>query len=392
MRVAFPFFSRVRWTGGYNYLLNLFRVITTYEEGRVVPVVFVGDDVDETELQPFVAGGIEVVRSELFREDRRAGRLLLALLTGRDPGVEELFRVRRIDMVFEVATYYGARFKLPALAWMPDFQHRHLPEMFGRLAWLKRELGFRAQVHGGRVVMLSSEEARQDCERFYPKSRGRTCVVPFAVRIDHQLLAQEPESVRLRYGLPAGFFLLPNQFWKHKNHRLVIEALALIPGRNIVVAATGNPSDPRHQGLDGQLRQLVDRNGLGHAFRFLGMVPYADVIGLMRSARAIINPSLFEGWSSTVEEARALGVPLLLSELPVHREQMGANASYFPADSPNLCARALQTFADRPIPEVRQREQEAAARLVGRERAFAECFRQLVMRTVATRAGGGTAP
>jgi glycosyltransferase involved in cell wall biosynthesis len=61
----------------------------------------------------------------------------------------------------------------------------------------------------------------------------------------------------------------------------------------------------------------------------LGMVPRQHVIAMMRLCAAIINPSLFEGWSSTVEEARALNTPMLLSDIAVHREQMGSNAEYF---------------------------------------------------------------
>ena len=41
----------------------------------------------------------------------------------------------------------------------------------------------------------------------------------------------------------------------------------------------------------------------------------------MRASIAVINPSLIEGWSTTVEEAKSLGVPLILSDIPVHREQ-----------------------------------------------------------------------
>ena len=56
-------------------------------------------------------------------------------------------------------------------------------------------------------------------------------------------------------------------------------------------------------------------------FIFLGVIPYKDVLGLMRAAVAVINPSVMEGWSTTVEEAKSLGLPLILSDIPVHREQ-----------------------------------------------------------------------
>ena len=141
----------------------------------------------------------------------------------------------------------------------------------------------------------------------------------FAVQLDEAILAIDPEEVRSRHGLPENYIYLPNQFWKHKNHRIVIEALALFQNSRVVVASTGHGVDPRHPALYEELRSLVNLKGLQEQFRFIGMVPYLEVIALMRGATAVLNPSLFEGWSTTVEEARALGVPLILSDIAVHR-------------------------------------------------------------------------
>lgn len=75
--------------------------------------------------------------------------------------------------------------------------------------------------------MLSSENARKDCDMFYPKSIGGTAVVRFAAPIDISLIEKQPELTIREYQLPTPFFYLPNQFWKHKNHLVVIEALNL---------------------------------------------------------------------------------------------------------------------------------------------------------------------
>jgi len=48
-------------------------------------------------------------------------------------------------------------------------------------------------------------------------------------------------------------------------------------------------------------------------------------------ALAIINSPLFEGWSTTVEKAKAIGKSVVLSDIPVLREQNPGQARYFPA-------------------------------------------------------------
>jgi glycosyltransferase involved in cell wall biosynthesis len=343
MRVAFSLIGGSHWTGGRNYLLNLFRVLKSCPDVDMHPVLFAGADVLAEDLAPFnqLLGEDVMCRGGTsFRQSTRSQ--IGAVVLGSVRHIERELLHQRIDVVFEAAGFYGWRFPLPCLTWIPDFQHRHLPHMFQAVYRWRRDAGYRVQIAAGRTIMLSSEDARRDCEKFYPAARGRTIVVPFAVpppSISKGVLA---ESLQ-RHQLPHDFFFMPNQFWKHKNHAVVIEALALLGerGRSIVVAASGNPADVRHRQHFDQLRALVRSRGLESQFRFLGMLPYAEVLALISGCRALINPSLFEGWSTTVEEAKALGAPLVLSDLAVHREQAGESAVYFDPSSAASMAEAL---------------------------------------------------
>jgi glycosyltransferase involved in cell wall biosynthesis len=344
IRVAFTPPDPARWTGGYQYYLNLFRTLCRHGHGRVRPVAFLAPDVSPAMLAPLTADLTDLVQDSLFSSGQRGGRFIDALVTGRDGKAEALYLRHGIRVVFEAASYHGSRFALPTVAWLPDFQHRRLPEMFGRRAWWQREIGNRAQIRTARAVMVSSESARRDCEELYPGARGKIRVVPFAVELTEEAFSVSTEAVRAKYGLAGAFFYLPNQFWKHKNHAGVIRAVGLLRDRGIrvMVAASGTQADPRHPRLADELRAMVAQLGLDDQFRFLGMVPRADVYALMRAAAAVLNPSTFEGWSTTVEEAKALGVPLILSDLPVHREQVGAGGAYFDPTSPADLARALE--------------------------------------------------
>ena len=343
IRTAFTLPDRNRWTGGYQYFVNLFRVLHGYGGGKVRPVVFVGDDIDAAACAPIEGAAAEVIRSGDFSAAKTGARLADALLTGSDRRAAKLYREHGIGVVFESARYHGWRFPFPAIAWLPDFQHRLLPGIFSRRAWWQRDLGFRAQIASARAVMLSSESSRGECEQFYPSSRGRTRVVPFAAELPPEATSLAVNEIRSKYHLPQEYFYLPNQFWAHKNHRVVIEALRVLQGRGVqaTVAATGALADYRHPELLRQLEARVAELGLGLQFRFLGLIPREDVYALMRGAVAIVNPSLSEGWSTAVEEARALEVPMVLSDISVHREQAG-HAMFFDPRSAVAAADALQ--------------------------------------------------
>jgi glycosyltransferase involved in cell wall biosynthesis len=345
MRVAFTIIGGKNWTGGYNYLLNLVSVLAEHEKGRVTPVLFFGTDIDKVEAASFAAiVGVEVVYSPLMNQARKTKSLLRALLFGVDAPARDLFHRHRIDVVFESAVFFGWCFDFPAIAWIPDFQHRALRHLFSRVGFWKRELGFRAQVLSGRAIMLSSEDSRRACEHFYPTTVGRTRVVRFAVPVAQPIGKSGARAIADSYGLPEQFFFLPNQFWQHKNHLLVLDALALLRerGKLVAIVASGKQSDPRDPEYFPLFEQRLSQLELCKEFRLLGMIPREHLPALMCASTAVLNPSTFEGWSTTVEEAKSLGVPMVLSDLEVHREQAGDDAIYFDRFSAIALAAALQ--------------------------------------------------
>jgi glycosyltransferase involved in cell wall biosynthesis len=347
IRIATVVTDRKIWTGGYNYLLNLVEVSGALLAAELSFVLFFGDDVDEADVSPFARlPGTQVVRAVAVRHSRRERVFAKSMLWGVDPSIQALFDAHRIDLVLEAAQFFGWRLRQPVIAWMADFQHRLLRHLFTKRAYWRRDLGFLAQINSGRAVMLSSEDARHHCERFYPRSRGRTHVVMFAVPTPRRFSAVEIRRIVDHYQLPAHFFFLPNQFWRHKNHECVIRALGILKaaGLEVVVAASGNPLDRGDPGHWHRLEQLIAELGVRPSFRLLGMVPNEHVYALLQGCAALINPSLSEGWSTTVEEAKSSGTPLILSDLPVHREQAADMAAFFDPNACDQLADVLRTF------------------------------------------------
>jgi len=119
---------------------------------------------------------------------------------------------------------------------------------------------------------------------------------------------------------------------------------------DVVIAASGSKDDPREPDyFDSLMRQIAERN-LSRNFRYLGMIPLSHVYALLRVSAALINPSRFEGWSTTVEEAKSFGVPMILSDLDVHREQTAGRAMYFGMDAPASLADHLTIVAHQAEP------------------------------------------
>ncbi|MBY5400202.1 glycosyltransferase [Rhizobium leguminosarum] len=387
-RIAFTMIGGKNWTGGYNYLINLARLLSADQSRALTPVMFFGTDVDEEDITPFAAlNCVEVVRSPLFNRSRSFRSLLTGLVTGADWRVRKLFRTHRIDVVFEVAQFFGFNLGIPAIAWIPDFQHRFLPHLFSKLGYWKRDIGFRIQVLGKREIMLSSEDSRVSCEVFYPSSRGRTHVVRFAVPPKGVIVPAAARALADKYGLPERYIFLPNQFWQHKNHLLVVEALTILRrrGQDVTVVACGSQSDPRDPSYFPRVKAAIDSSGLSSNFILLGLIPYGDLAPLATASMALLNPSLFEGWSTTVEEALSWGVPLILSDLDVNREQAGEAAVFFDRHDAQALADALAS-ANLSSPDILfERAANAQAFADERVNRFITDFQALVQRAATKR-------
>jgi len=263
-----------------------------------------------------------------------------------------------IDVIFEASGYIGNQMRQPVISWIPDFQHRHFRHLFSRIGWLARELRFRRILSTRKFVIVSSNDAHNDLLRFYPKANSQLSVVPFSIHLEYQIGADDLHRVQLKYDIPSDYIYLPNQYWAHKNHQLVVDALSHLEDSRPVVISTGNPVDPQQPERVEKLMGKIADLGLANHFRILGNLPYQDILALNFGATALINPSFFEGWSTTVEEAKALGTPMLLSDLAVHKEQAGGLALYFDPHSPLDCAEKLQQMVCQPPVRFREKATE----------------------------------
>jgi glycosyltransferase involved in cell wall biosynthesis len=378
-------FRPLGWTGGNSYLYNLLYAVSTLGERRIEPVVLIDAAGEAAAAELGRIPGVELFRTPgLLGRPRSllAGRVAKRGL-GRDLVQEHWMRRARLDLLSH-AMPLGRRFPRPWLYWIPDLQHRRLPDYFSRAERAYRDGAFREGARDAARVIVSSRAALHDLVRFLGPDVTERCRVLHFVSQPRVAAADivALDDLLARYPIPARFFHLPNQFWKHKNHALVIEALhlAVVEEPALTVVATGPADDYRHPGHYAELMRQVAARGLEQRFVHLGLVPFADLMGLMKHALAVINPSRFEGWSTTVEEAKSLGKRLLLSDIDVHREQAPARGDYFEVeDAPALARLLVRSFRQVDPGAEARAEGEAAGLLAERTAAFAATYQQIVL-------------
>jgi glycosyltransferase involved in cell wall biosynthesis len=115
-----------------------------------------------------------------------------------------------------------------------------------------------------------------------------------------------------------------------------------------------NPGDYRADSAAELVRQL----GLSTEIVELGAVPYSLLHHLYQACDFYVTPAYAETFAHPLVEAMASGLPVVASELPVHREVCGAAAVYFPRFSPDILAETIHGLAKSP-------EHAAAMREIG---------------------------
>lgn len=225
-------------------------------------------------------------------------------------------------------------FPVTRVSWIPDFQHKYLPDFFSAHERIRRDKLHQKIIQSSDSIIFSSQTALNDFRIFFPESNIKSFVLRFCTTPEKCWFDEDFKKTQKKYNIPEKFFIISNQFWQHKNHTIVIEALNLLQKRSVrpVVVCTGTLDDKKHSNYVKELLDLIEKYKLQAQVLFLGLIPRIDQIQLMRSSLAVIQPSLFEGWSTVVEDARTLGKVILLSNLPVHIEQDPPYALYF---SPN---------------------------------------------------------
>jgi hypothetical protein len=341
------------WLGGRHYPIYLVKALLLHRghsEAFDVSVLVRGAD----ELQQYEALAGQL-RTCDFLEARLAKGSIASRIRQRikrargwvNPRFEEL-----VDALEPTFVYPFTSQVVPSADWIPDFQYHHHPDRMSKVEIADRERQFSAIAKNARQVVLSSFEAERDCLEVFPNTRGRTAVLQFRTFADTDALAADPRAVVAKYHLPERFALISNWLLPTKNHLLVLEALARMPAaarKSVHVVCTGEIYDYRNPGFYNQFLTGLHTLGLREQISVLGVIPKIDQTQLLRAATLYLQPSLFEGWNTSVEDARMFGKRILLSDIGVHREQAPPNSVYFdPHDSADL-AEKLQAAMALPV-------------------------------------------
>jgi glycosyltransferase involved in cell wall biosynthesis/SAM-dependent methyltransferase len=265
--------------------------------------------------------------------------------------VESLIGQIGTDLLFcpFTAPFYADP-RIPAVSVIYDLQYRAYPQFFTPEELAQREENFRIAYQKAGCLVAISEFVRQTVIETAKVPPERVIAVPIGLlrppkQIDHETLAN---GLLEKNGLcPGEYILYPANFWLHKNHAMLLTAFNMYqqanPGSTLKLVCTGTPGFRAEA-----FCQEVRRMGLADWVIYPGYVSTEEYDVLLRSAFAMVFPSLYEGFGIPVLEAMAAGVPVLCSKVTSLPEVGGDAVLYFDPRRPRQIVEVLTRLLEEP--------------------------------------------
>lgn len=243
--------------------------------------------------------------------------------------------------VFPAQDHWGYLAPVPALVTIHDLMHRyepHFPEVSRWGRHFIREYRFANICRYAMAVLSDSEMGRKHVIDSYNMRPDRLFPLPY-LPPRYVLDSVAPANFDERYKLPARFLFYPAQFWAHKNHDRLLQALAIVRRScpDIFVVLAG----PKKYEYEKLVTRIADLELSGHVF-FPGYVPDSDLPEFYRRARALVMPTFFGPTNIPPLEAFVLGCPVAISGIYGIPEQVGDAALLFDPQSVKDLAGAVE--------------------------------------------------
>lgn len=260
-------------------------------------------------------------------DSRISGENRFAWAYGELVAVAREARKRGADLIHSPATLGPRRSVMPTVVTIHDMLYWSHPEYMSTplytepVKWMERQVARNAT-----QIITDSPGSQEAIHTYLTVDSDRVHVIPLAgghpAGVDRSLANSEgPLIIAMGNRRP------------HKNWEALPRAIAQLPveRRPRVVITGGRGEDP--------LRPLVQELGVQEWVELRGWLDDDEVAHLYSTATALAIPSLAEGFSLPTLEAMSAGVPVLLSDIGVHRYVGGEAARFFaPTDAAAFAA------------------------------------------------------
>jgi hypothetical protein len=347
IKLGLIFTYNENWIGGTYYILNLISALNKLPDNKQPLIYILSNTIkDLHRAKELGYKYLKYFNPNVFDQnyfDKLVDRFLYLIF--RKNIYQKLILYSKINVLFPANNNPCYDLIKNKIYWFPDFQHLYYPEYFSEIDLLKRNSIIYKIASSKKKLVLSSFASMFDWDSINLTKNCNVFVLPFAVSHPY-LVVDNTINLLVKYSISQPYFIVSNQFWKHKNHIVVLKAILECKnsGFNTQVVFTGkfDCNDNDNAFSINAINDFIQKHSLQENIKILGLIDRCDQLLLLKSSIAVIQPSLFEGWSTVIEDAKAQKKLVVASDIPVHREQIHENVLFFNPSSEFDLAKSLK--------------------------------------------------
>jgi glycosyltransferase involved in cell wall biosynthesis len=288
---------------------------------------------------------------------------------------------REVDILYSPTTvlnFYSLN--IPSVVSVHDIQHEHMPEYFDLLTRIRRWAPYRATCARADAIQVSSNFIRRSIVNKYRfVHEDRIVLIPEGVSLERF----DPDGIATRPTLVAQdlipFLFYPAQLWPHKNHLLLIEALALARdrlGREVPCVLSG-----ADKGMLGHITNRIEKLGLRKCL-YVGLVPQEELLWLYKHCACVLALGIYESSCLPIKEAAVVRKPIIAADIEPNVE-LNESMSFllFERNSPDSLAHRIVQIATNVYPSSDEIERNSAVVRSYSWNKLGEQYLQLFRRT-----------
>ncbi|MBE0655521.1 MAG: hypothetical protein IH594_17090, partial [Bacteroidales bacterium] len=205
--------------GGIIYILNVIRMLDFLEDKEKPELIlFYRPDlkrfVDEIKY-PYL-------RSIEWEFPAIKSGYIKSWFTGKNFFVNKILVENELDGLYPMHDYpVKIKSKTRLVSWYADLQHKYYPEFFPRKKILERTARIKFILRNSDDLVVSSMAVADDFKKFFRIRKDLNIHVFHFVSVIDDFSGLDIDELRTKYGLPDKYYMISNQFHKHKNHRLL---------------------------------------------------------------------------------------------------------------------------------------------------------------------------
>jgi glycosyltransferase involved in cell wall biosynthesis len=216
-----------------------------------------------------------------------------------------------------------------------DLSHRDDPE-FPEVRWSRqfeiRDNNYKSILPRAVAVLVDSDLGKTNLCNRYCIDQERVYVMPFEASVFSKKSSINIVNVKNIYSIEYDYIYYPAQFWPHKNHVYILDGLRLLEHHySIKLNVIFSGAD---YGNEDHVKKHAHLLGLEDRVIFTGFVDLGVMPQLYKQSVAMVMPTYFGPTNLPPLEAFQLGVPVLYSDLPGLRDQVGDAALLMDLNNP----------------------------------------------------------